>query len=89
MNRADRRRLQRTVARALKRVAAARPGSLEHPAPASVTLSGGPMDGWVVKPDAPALDPGWCLTWPPTSAAKHAPGQYLPAGPGRARWEPL
>lgn len=24
-----------------------------------VLLMGGPMDGWYVKPDAPALDPGW------------------------------
>lgn len=30
-------------------------GQLKHPAPASVRLVGGPMDGWVVKPDAPAL----------------------------------
>lgn len=53
MNRADRRRLQRTVKRSLK------PGSLKHPVPESLTLYGGPMDGYVVGPDAPVMQPDW------------------------------
>lgn len=88
MSSADR-RLKRVAAKAVRRALAAVPGSLEHPAPASVALAGGPMNGWVVKPDAPVLQPTWCLTWPASVAAKHAPGQYLPDGPGRARWVPL
>jgi len=27
-----------------------------------VRLRGGPMDGWLVTPDAPALDSGWGAT---------------------------
>lgn len=34
------------------------------------------MDGWVVTPDAPALDPNWHETWPPSVAADFAPGHY-------------
>lgn len=30
----------------------------------SVLLRGGPMDDWVVKPDAPCLRPDWYLTIP-------------------------
>lgn len=51
MNRAQRRQLERRVKRST--------GTLAHPVPGSVTLRGGPMDGWVVKPDAPALAPDW------------------------------
>jgi hypothetical protein len=29
-----------------------------------VILKGGPMDGWIVAPDAPALRPDWAETWP-------------------------
>lgn len=61
MNRADRRRIQRL---------AQKPGRLaEHIArdlpkgkpidTVSITLVGGPMDGWVVKPDAAALQADW------------------------------
>lgn len=58
MNRAQRRSLKRTVAKAIK----GKPG-LSHPVPDSVVLSGGPMDGWIVKPDAPALEPDWRAKW--------------------------
>ena len=57
MNRADRRRLQRTARKAFK----GKTGQLTHPVPDSVSLAGGPMDGQVVKPDAPALRPDWYL----------------------------
>lgn len=50
MSRADRRRLERTIRRSKR---------LAHPVPGSVTLRGGPMDGWIVKPDAPALQSDW------------------------------
>ena len=30
----------------------------------AVRLVGGPMDGWVVEPDAPCLRPDWHETWP-------------------------
>lgn len=63
MNRAQRRSLKRTVAHAMK----SGPG-LAHPVPDSVALSGGPMDGWIVKPDAPALDPDWRAKWIEESA---------------------
>jgi hypothetical protein len=88
MNRADRRRLQRTAAKALA-TSMANGQPLQHPLPESVTLSGGPMNGWVVKPGAPALRPDWCLTWPKSVAAKHDPGQYVADGPRRAKWVPL
>lgn len=72
-------------------------GRLPHPAPASVTLSGGPMNGWVVKPDAPVLRPDWQappepsrsflsrLAGRPTSSAQ---GRYVVDATGiRATWQ--
>ena len=53
MNRAQRRNLKATVKRMVKG------GGLAHPVPGSVVLRGGPMDGWITKPDAPALQPDW------------------------------
>lgn len=50
MNRAARRQAERLVSR-MKRRAATDPNA--------VTLRGGPMDGWVVKPGADALQPDW------------------------------
>lgn len=64
MNRTERRRLMRNVKRRLKL------GSLKHPVPDSVTLHGGPMDGWVVKPDAPALEADWRAKYIEIEAAK-------------------
>ena len=55
MNRAERRNL----ARILKQRFKGRTGQLAHPVPESVTLVGGPMGGYVVPPDAPALRPDW------------------------------
>jgi hypothetical protein len=65
-----------------------------------VILAGGPMDGWVVAPDAPALQPDWYTTVParPRSflsrmtgkAATPAPGRYVlepGAVPARATWQ--
>lgn len=50
MNRAARREAER-LTRRMQRTAAADPNAVE--------LLGGPMDHWVVKPDAPALQPDW------------------------------
>lgn len=70
----------------------------------SVALRGGPMDGWVVTPDAPALRPDWYRTLPlrrnsllavmaggPTLAAGPA-GRYVVepgVSPPGATWRPL
>jgi hypothetical protein len=82
VNRHQRRALERQL----------KPRTLAHPVPASVALEGGPMDGYVVKPDAPALRPDWFRTWPPTVAARFAPGAYAPAvadarGVRRSTWQ--
>lgn len=65
MNRTQRRSLKRTAAKAMKQR-----GSLKHPVPESVTLKGGPMDGWIVTPDAPALAPDWRADYIELEAAK-------------------
>lgn len=49
MGRAERRLLERKLRRQV--------GGVKTPD--SVTLRGGPMDGWTVKPDAPALQRDW------------------------------
>jgi len=54
--------------------------------PRGVTLSGGPMDGWTVTRDAPALDAEWWRTWTDTIAATNRPGRYVRLDVGRARW---
>lgn len=64
MNRRQRRALKATV--------------VTHPTPDSIVLRGGPMDGWVVKPDAPALQRDWWHTWPLSIRARFAPGRYAP-----------
>lgn len=69
MNRAARRSLERNLRK--------QTGKLNHPVPDSVTLRGGPMDGWIVKPDAPALEPDWYTTWTPNIAAAWQPGRYV------------
>lgn len=84
MNRQQRRALARQVER----------NTLRHPVPASVSLRGGPMDGWVVKPGAPALRPDWYRTWPSRIAAAFAPGRYAALAAGadgvtRAVWQAL
>jgi hypothetical protein len=38
------------------------------------------MDGWVVRPAAPALGPEWWRTWPPTTARQWKPGRYVRDG---------
>lgn len=38
------------------------------------------MDGWVVKPGAPALQPEWYRTWPPATKREWAPGRYVLEG---------
>lgn len=53
----------------------------------AVALHGGPMDGWVVKANAPALRPDWYTTWPPWRATAHEPGRYVRDGPGSASWQ--
>jgi hypothetical protein len=68
VNRHERRSLERQL----------RPASLAHPVPASVALVGGPMDGWVVKPDAPSLRPDWHTSWPASLATRFGPGHYAP-----------
>lgn len=42
-----------------------------------VRLRGGPMDGYVVYDDAPALRDDWYTTWPPSVADMHRPGHYV------------
>lgn len=41
-----------------------------------VVLRGGPMDGYGVRPDAPALRSDWSATWPPFLASTWRPGHY-------------
>ena len=85
MNRADRRSMKRLVAHAIR----GKPG-LKHPVPDSIVLAGGPMDGWVVAPEAPALHPDWHTTWNvdvAPSLAGWRPGRYQLADDGsRAAW---
>lgn len=74
--------MNRSSRRALKR-------NLRHKAPDSVTLQGGPMDGWVVTPTAPALEPTWYSTLPAHLLARWRPGRYRPvegSSPRVARW---
>lgn len=55
-----------------------------------VRLNGGPMDGWLVKRDAPSLAPDWYRTWPPNVRAADEPGRYELAESGTwAQWTPL
>lgn len=51
---------------------------LRAPVPESVVLAGGPMDGWVVKPTAKALDPGWHAEY--SEAMRRLGKVPLPAG---------
>lgn len=69
MNRADRRAMTRALAKGI--VGKAKPG------PETVTLRGGPMDGWVVPPNAPALRENWFMTWPDNVAREWTPGRYV------------
>lgn len=46
----------------------------------AVKLSGGPMDGWIVKPDAPALREGWYATLPQPHKDRFKPGRYYLSG---------
>ena len=53
MNRAERRALEKRIRKMANPARAAK-------APKDrITLHGGPMDGWIVKPDAPVLRPEW------------------------------
>lgn len=82
--------MNRRQRRALERQLAGAASSLTHAVPASVALAGGPMDGWVVKPNAPVLRADWHTTWPASIAATNRPGRYdTPAvvdGVTRASW---
>jgi hypothetical protein len=85
MNRAQRRQLKATVKHMVKT------GSgLDHPVPDSVVLNGGPMDGWIVKPEADALRPDWHTTWNTNiapSLVNWVPGRYVRAADGKsATW---
>lgn len=52
-----------------------------------VRLHGGPMDGWLVKPDADVLAIDWHMTWPPSVADRFTPGRYeLDASGKWATW---
>lgn len=79
MNRAQRREMQRQVTKIAKGK-----GTLKHPAPDSVTLKGGPMDGWVVAPHAPALEPDWREKW----LAEQARNEYDTISQRRKREQP-
>jgi hypothetical protein len=49
--------------------------------PETVRLRGGPMDGWLVTPDAPSLRRDWWYTLPPTIGALWPTyGAYVRAG---------
>ena len=66
----------------------------------TVELHGGPMDGWLVTPDAPALKPDWYRTLPlpprqtfwgwlrrkPAEQVTARPGRYVVDGDGSATW---
>jgi len=84
MNRAQRRQLKATVQRMVKGGSA-----LKHPVPDSVVLRGGPMDGWIVKPDAAALHADWHETWDVNVAPSLAgwqPGRYVLGASGKTAW---
>lgn len=52
-----------------------------------VRLIGGVMDGWLVLPDAEALQQNWYTTNPPDMTA--GPGRYVLSSNGRqAKWTP-
>lgn len=54
----------------------------------AVRLHGGPLDGWLVKENAPALEPTWYKTWPPQRTASEKPGHYVISDAGTwADWE--
>lgn len=57
-----------------------------------VRLVGGPMDGFLVFRDAPALSGDWHRTWPPSITSAFRPGRYVIAGEMEkdtllARWQ--
>lgn len=57
-----------------------------------VRLIGGPMDGFLVFRDAPALSGDWHRTWPPNITSAFRPGRYVIAGEMEqdtllARWQ--
>jgi hypothetical protein len=79
MSRQQRRALERTLTKGV---------GLAHPVPDSVQLVDGPMEGWVVTPDAPALAPDWFRTWPPFLLAQYVPGRYVRDGQ-KATWHEL
>lgn len=71
MNRKMRRELERLSRRQVVATSAGNSG---------VMLHGGPMDGYYVTADAPALHPDWYTTWPESVAAKNRPGRYVKVG---------
>jgi hypothetical protein len=80
VNRQQRRALERQLSK----------GQLKHPVPDAVVLHGGPMDGWVVKPDAPVLSPDWAAAFRPMAerftpaSVRQARGQYVLAADKRS-----
>lgn len=88
---------RRAVAASLRSASSTVPrGSGMH----GVILAGGPMDGWVVAPDAPALRPDWHTTLPPRPRsflsrmagrpASTMAGRYVlepGSAPARATWQ--
>jgi hypothetical protein len=59
-----------------------------------VRLVGGPMDGFLVYRNAPALSADWYRTWPQSIASEYHPGQYVATGEMEqdellARWRGL
>jgi len=78
LNRKDRRNLDKAL----------RSGKAYAKGTKTVKLIDGPMGGWMVKPDAPVLQPGWLPPdhpegEPPTHAYKLAPNHTT------ARWKLL
>jgi hypothetical protein len=57
-----------------------------------VRLIEGPMDGFLVREDAPALRSDWHESWPEQVASRNRPGRYVltdsdGSGERMARWE--
>lgn len=45
------------------------------------------MSGWIVAPDAPALDDGWYVLCPESVKARFEPGRYVLNAKGtQAEW---
>jgi hypothetical protein len=51
-----------------------------------IRLRGGPMDGWLVREDAPAFRPDWYQSLPGWSQEELKPGHYERRSDTEAEW---